>query len=83
MMIKKIIFPFLVVLFLGLVSSCKKCKDCTCQQTVSQTGMPDINQTVEMNNVCDEDLDEIEGTTTVTQAVGGINQTIVQTCECN
>jgi hypothetical protein len=45
--------------------------------------MPDMNQTVQMNDVCDEDLDEMEGTTTVTQNVGGINQTVVQTCECN
>ena len=43
--------------------------------TISQTGMPDMNQTVEMEGVCDEDLEEIEGTTTVTQNVGGINQT--------
>jgi hypothetical protein len=83
MNVKKLILPFLVVLFLGLISSCKKCKDCTCEQTISQTGMPDMNQTVQMDNVCDEDLDEMEGTTTVTQNVGGINQTIVQTCNCN
>ena len=45
--------------------------------------MPDANQTVEMENVCDEDLEEIEGTITYTQNVGGINQTVVQTCDCN
>ena len=83
MNVKKLILPFLVVLCLGLISSCKKCKDCTCEQTISQTGQPDMNQTVQMDNVCDEDLDEMEGTTTVTQNVGGVNQTIVQTCNCN
>lgn len=57
--------------------------DCTCTQIVSQTGMPDVNQTVEFDNVCDEDLDEIEGTTTITQNVGGISQSIEQTCDCN
>jgi len=80
---KKIILSLFIVLCVGLFSSCKKCKDCTCQQTISQTGMPDVNQTVEMEGVCDEDLEEIEGTTTVTQTVGGMNQTVVQTCECN
>ena len=45
--------------------------------------MADMNQTVQMDNVCDEDLDEVEGTTTITQNVAGINQTITQTCECN
>ena len=57
--------------------------DCTCTQIVSQTGMPDVNQTVEFDNVCDEDLDEIEGTTTITQNIGGISQSIEQTCDCN
>lgn len=83
MMIKKIIFSIFIILCVGVFSSCKKCKDCTCTQLVSQTGMPDVTQTVQMDNVCDEDLDEIEGTTTVTQSVGGMNQTIVQTCDCN
>ena len=45
--------------------------------------MPDINQTVQLEKVCDEDLEETEGTTTVTQNVGGINQTVTQSCECN
>ena len=57
--------------------------DCTCTQIVSQTGMPDVNQTVEFDNVCDEDLDDLEGTTTITQNVGGISQSIEQTCDCN
>lgn len=57
--------------------------DCTCTQIVSQTGVPDVNQTVQFDNVCDEDLDEIEGTTTITQNVGGISQSIEQTCDCN
>ncbi len=83
MYLKKIIFPLFILIFIGLFSSCKKCKDCTCQQTISQTGMPDINQTVQLEKVCDEDLEETEGTTTVTQNVGGINQTVTQSCECN
>ena len=80
---QKIILPLFIILCVGVFSSCKKCKDCTCQQTISQTGMPDVNQTVEMEGVCDEDLEEIEGTSTLTQNVGGINQTVVQTCDCN
>ena len=57
--------------------------DCSCTQIVSQTGMPDVNQTIEFDNVCDEELDDIEGTTTITQTVGDIVQTIEQTCDCN
>tara|TARA_Y100000385_G_C12853931_1_gene534358 strand:- start:285 stop:536 length:252 start_codon:yes stop_codon:yes gene_type:complete len=83
MSLKKIIFPLFVLIFIGLFSACKKCKDCTCQQTISQTGMPDVNQTVQLEKVCGEDLEETEGTTTVTQNVGGINQTVTQSCECN
>ena len=40
--------------------------------------MPDVNQTVQLEKVGDEDLEETEGTTTVTQNVGGINQTVTQ-----
>ena len=83
MSLKKIIFPLFVLIFIGLFSACKKCKDCTCQQTISQTGMPDVNQTVQLEKVCGEDLEETEGTTTVTQNVGGINQTVTQSCKCN
>ena len=67
----------------GILSSCSKCMDCSCTQIVSQTAMPDVNQTIEFDNVCDEDLDDIEGTTTITQTVGDIVQTIEQTCDCN
>jgi hypothetical protein len=83
MSLKKIIFPFFIVLLLVPFISCKKCKDCTCQQTISQSGMPDLNQTVQLGEVCDEDLEETEGTSTVTQNVGGFNQTVTQSCECN
>lgn len=80
---KKVIYLLSIIFCFGIFSSCKKCMDCTCTQIVSQTGMPDVNQTVEFDNVCDEDLDEIEGTTTITQNVGGISQSIEQTCDCN
>tara|TARA_B000000441_G_C21553826_1_gene238856 strand:+ start:425 stop:670 length:246 start_codon:yes stop_codon:yes gene_type:complete len=79
----KFFLTLIIFVFAFVFSSCKKCKDCTCSQVISQTGMADMNQTVQMDNVCDEDLDEVEGTTTITQNVAGINQTITQTCECN
>ena len=80
---KKITLLLTLFLCLFVFSSCKKCKDCSCSQVVSQTGMPDINQTVEITDVCDEDLEEIEGTTTITQVVDGFTQNIEQTCDCN
>ena len=80
---KKITLLLPLFLCLFVFSSCKKCKDCSCSQVVSQTGMPDINQTVEITDVCDEDLEEIEGTTTITQIVDGFIQNIEQTCDCN
>ena len=53
---KKILF-LLPVLFLCIFSSCKKCKDCNCSQVISQTGMPDVTQDVDFNNICDDDLE--------------------------
>ena len=78
---KKILF-LLPVLFLCIFSSCKKCKDCNCSQVISQTGMPDVTQDVDFNNICDDDLEEIEGTITYTQSVAGISKTVELTCEC-
>ena len=78
---KKILF-LLPVLFLCIFSSCKICKDCSCSQVISQTGMPDVTQDVDFNNICDDDLEEIEGTITYTQSVAGISQTVEQSCEC-
>ena len=78
---KKILF-LLPVLFLCIFSSCKKGKDCSCSQVISQTGMPDVTQDVDFNNICDDDLEEIEGTITYTQSVAGISQTVEQSCEC-
>ena len=63
-------------------SSCQKCKDCSCPQIISQTGMPDVTQVVEINDVCDQELNDIEGTITFTQSVGGVSQSVEQTCEC-
>ena len=44
--------------------------------------MPDVTQVVEINDVCDQELNDIEGTITFTQSVGGISQSVEQTCEC-
>ena len=70
------------VLFLCVFSSCKQCKDCSCSQVISQTGMIDVNQDVEFTDVCDDDLEEIEGTITFTQTVGDVSQTVEQSCDC-
>ena len=79
----KNIFFLLSVLSLCIFSSCKKCKDCSCSQVITQTGAPDVTQNVEFNDMCDEDLEEIEGTITYTQNVGGFTQTVEQSCDCN
>lgn len=78
----KNLFYLLPVLFLLVFSSCKKCKDCSCSQIISQTGMPDVTQEVEFNDVCDEDLEEIEGTITYSQSVAGVSQSVEQSCDC-
>ena len=78
----KKIFYLLPILFLFIFSSCQKCKDCSCSQVISQSGMPDVTQDVDFNNICDDDLEEIEGTITYTQSVAGISQTVEQSCEC-
>jgi hypothetical protein len=44
--------------------------------------MPDVNQNIEINDVCDEDLEDIEGTITFTQTVGGVEQSVEQSCDC-
>tara|TARA_B100000963_G_scaffold197300_1_gene171695 strand:+ start:176 stop:418 length:243 start_codon:yes stop_codon:yes gene_type:complete len=78
----KKIFYLLPFTLLFILPSCKKCKDCSCSQVVSQTGVPDFNQDVQLNDVCDEDLEEIEGSITFNQSVGGVTQTVEQTCDC-
>lgn len=73
----------LIFLFCSFILySCQKCKDCSCTQVASQSGMPDVTQTFDMTDVCGEDLEAIEGTTTITQTAGGITQEIEQTCDC-
>ena len=72
-----------VLIVFTMFSACKKCKDCTCTQVISQTDMSDFTSQFTENNVCDEDLDEIEGTITFTQTVDGFEQSVEQTCECN
>ena len=68
---------------LFVFSSCKKCKDCTCSQIISQTDVPDVNQTIELEQVCDEYLDEIDGKTiTFNQTFEGFDQSVEQTCDC-
>ena len=44
--------------------------------------MQDVTQDIQINDVCDEDLDEIEGTITFTQNVGDISQSVEQSCDC-
>ena len=44
--------------------------------------MPGVTQVVEINDVCDHELDDIDGTITFTQSVGGVTQSVEQTCEC-
>ena len=51
-------------------------------QVISQSGMPDVTQDVQFNDVCDDDLDEIEGTITYTQSIGDISQSVEQSCDC-
>lgn len=76
------IFYFFPFLCLFIFSSCQKCKDCSCSQVISQSGMPDVTQDVQFNDVCDDDLDEIEGTITYTQSIGDISQSVEQSCDC-
>jgi hypothetical protein len=76
----RFLLPLALCLF--IFSSCQKCKDCSCSQIVSQTGMPDVNQNIEINDVCDEDLEDIEGTITFTQTEGGVEQSVEQSCDC-
>ena len=45
--------------------------------------MADFQQTVDLGELCGEDLEAVEGTTTFTQSVMGIEQSIEQTCTCD
>ena len=72
-----------VFLVFTMFSACKKCKDCTCSQVISQTGMSDATSQFTQNDVCDEELDEIEGTTSLTETVDGMEESVETTCECN
>jgi len=81
---RKLMYLFSLALGLFVFPSCNyiklNCKDCSCKQTISQTGVDDIIKYVEISSVCDQDL---EGTTTFTQpSIDGSEQTVVQSCEC-
>ena len=66
----------LAVAFLAIgATSCKKCKDCTYIQT--GTGIP--TTTVDVGELCDDDLEEVDGKTLSTN-VGGIS--VTQKYEC-
>lgn len=78
----KTLFSFLPMsIGLFIISSCSKCKDCTCTQTITQGGMTST-QSFESTDVCDEDLDNMEGTISFTQNIGGFEQSVEQTCTC-
>jgi hypothetical protein len=78
---KKLVNLFPIALAIFFFSSCNKCKDCSCSQTITQDGQT-YTQSVEYTDVCDEDLDNIQGTISFTQNVGGIEQSVEQTCTC-
>ena len=78
----KNLFYFLpIALGLFIISSCSKCKDCSCTQTITQDGMTST-QSFESTDVCDEDLENLEGTMSFTQNIGGFEQSVEQTCTC-
>ena len=81
---KKLAIILPAIFCVTFMSSCQKCQDCTCSQTISETGMPDVNQTITIEDVCDDDLDNVQGTTSYTQTgVGGGTANVTQTCDCN
>lgn len=78
----KNLFYFLpMAIGLFIISSCSKCKDCSCTQTITQDGMTST-QSFESTDVCDEDLENLEGTMSFTQNIGGFEQSVEQTCTC-
>ena len=78
----KNLFYFLpIALGLFIISSCSKFKDCSCTQTITQDGMTST-QSFESTDVCDEDLENLEGTINFTQNIGGFEQSVEQTCTC-
>ena len=78
---KKILNLLPLALAIFFFSSCNKCKDCSCTQTITEDGQT-FTQSVEYTDVCDEDLDNVQGTISFTQNVGGMEQSVEQTCEC-
>ena len=78
---KKLVNLFPIALAIFFFSSCNKCKDCSCSQTITQDGQT-YTQSVEYTDVCDEDLDNIQGTISFIQNVGETEQSVEQTCTC-
>lgn len=78
---KKLFYFLPMAIGLFIISSCSKCKDCTCTQTITQGGTT-FTQSFESTDVCDEDLDNLEGTMSFTQNIGGFEQSVEQTCTC-
>ena len=81
---KKLAIILPAIFCISLMSSCQKCQDCTCSQTISETGFPDVTQTITIQDVCDEDIDDVQGTTSYTQTgAGGGMASVTQTCDCS
>lgn len=76
---------FTGVIFLGLmVSSCKKCKDCSAEQTTYMDDSVFGTVSVSPTEVCGDELKTIESnpTTTVQQNSGGFNVKTVTKYDC-
>ncbi len=73
---KKVLFPILAVAFVVGFSSCKDCK--TCEYTYEIEGLG--SQTVEVGELCDDELDAVDGKT-VTENIGGIEFSVEYKCE--
>ncbi len=78
---KNLFYHLPMAIGLFIISSCSKCKDCSCTQTITQAGMTST-QSFESTDVCDEDLENLEGTMSFTQNIGGFEQSVEQTCTC-
>ena len=77
---KKALFSLSLIVFVAMgLTSCKKCQTCT--TTVEQTVLGINQATTVSDEYCGDDYNNAPAESTVTNNVGGIDQTVTITCE--
>jgi len=75
-------YSLIILAFFALTFvSCKKCEECTTVTTTTAVGIADVVTSTTFE-ACDDEIDEVEGSTTVDNSAGGAGSTVTVTTTC-